>query len=219
MNTNFATEPPPPSPDAGVTSVQPLAPAHRLDDGVLLATLADDGAADAQSHLSAIAARLPEAKAVVFDLRRAAPAGDSDWLAWHFDEVMAAWLCSEAVAAPGERTRLHLGHPAQDIGSTGYCSAFTVRDARRFAPSASARKLPVVFLVNACSALPSLALALQDAGLAAIDVTPAPNGAFSGGVRQSSAVASPRPAAPTPSARSRNSSRPTNESPGPACRA
>jgi len=81
---------------------------------------------------------------------------------------MAAWLCPEAVAAPGERTRLHLGHPAQEIGSTGYCSAFTVRDARRFTPSASARTLPVVFLVNACSALPSLALALQDAGLAAI---------------------------------------------------
>ena len=60
---------PPAAPDAGVASVQRLPPARLLDDGILLTTLASGSADDMQGDLDAIAARLPEATAVVFDLR------------------------------------------------------------------------------------------------------------------------------------------------------
>ncbi len=161
-----------PEPEAETRGDDPRPLLNLGDDGVLLVNMTNyknfESVDEALTQLNAIEAKLPEAKAVIFDLRVRVASAANEWVAYLFDTGIAQLLCSDAVVAPGERTRVHLGFAAQGGGSTSYCSAFVTRDGRRIARSATAPRLPIVFVVDGRSVVPAPVLALQDAGLAAI---------------------------------------------------
>lgn len=75
------------------------------------------------------------------------------------------------VTAPGQRARMHSGlAPPDGSSASRYFSAFYTVDGRRYSPDPGVKDVPVVFLVNAHSDLPAVALALQAAGKANIVV-------------------------------------------------
>lgn len=151
------------------------APSHELrpftaelrEDGVLVVTTGDSVRIPAES----VEDKLSGAKAVVFDLRfpSSSSSDTAEWQAYYLNTHLAKWLCASAIQAPGERSRLHIGFaPQGEFGSPSYRSMFATRDARRYGPSASARRIPSIFIVNQHAPLPETILALQDAGMAAV---------------------------------------------------
>src|SRR5262249_44675129 len=84
---------------------------------------------------------------------------------------IAGKLTSVPIYSPGQRSRMHSGFAPQDGGlSGGYYSAFQISDGERFSPAVGVKDKPIVFLINDKTKLPTIALALQDAGKGAIVV-------------------------------------------------
>ncbi len=159
---------PPPSPEPGSSS--PLS--RRLDDGTLVVDLSD--VVRRTSHelwggLWQLESQVAGASAVIVDLRTGG-SGDGDFgrelTALAIDQL-AGKLASRPCRAPTQRYVLRSGFRAQDGSSSGdYSSGFLTLEAERFFPPpetpASGRR--VVFLVDAHSRIPRVALALQAAG-------------------------------------------------------
>ena len=126
----------------------------------------------ASSRFQAVGKELPKARAVLFDLRSAAPvAGDqAGMLSFIFDfSGLPNALSAFPLAGPGQRFRMHVGlAPAEGSTSGGYYSAFLVHDGQRFPGGSSVQERPLGFLINGWSDLPPIALALQAAGKAFI---------------------------------------------------
>jgi C-terminal processing protease CtpA/Prc len=146
------------------------------EDSVLVASVGDyAGLVDyvgMEKALTAIAEQIPHAWAVVFDLRSPRPTtqeerdGLSLGLGWTGVEGM---MSSAALTTPGERSRVHRGFAIQEGSTSGaYSSALLVTDGRIIRPAPGAVDRRVVFLINENSALPAVALALQESGPGAI---------------------------------------------------
>jgi C-terminal processing protease CtpA/Prc len=169
--THVVLEPPPPPP-AAKNEADPRW--EWAGDKTLVVTVHDyadlmdfEGAS---SKLQAVGRELPKARALLFDLRSAAPvAGDQvGMLSFVFDlSGLPNALTAIPLVGPGQRFRMHVGFaPAEGATSGDYYSAFTVRDGQRFPAGTSAQERPVGFLINRWSELPAIALALQAAGKA-----------------------------------------------------
>jgi C-terminal processing protease CtpA/Prc len=129
-------------------------------DGVLVVTSGDTGG-DPLDSGDKVTRRLPDAKAVVFDLR---PGAVHPWL-WDTRSTVA--VTSKAISYPAHRFRVHAGlvtpRGAPDVP---YFSGWLTR-AAPFAPQppSGTRDIPVVFLVRASEQIPLVAAALQSSGL------------------------------------------------------
>jgi len=106
---------------------------------------------------------LPQAKAVIFDLRSA-----SETAMYGFDiSGVSRLLSSTPVVGPGTRRRFHSGLADADASSSGgYFSAFSISDGKRYEPEAGAKDIRSVFLLGNRVPIPPIALALQTAGKA-----------------------------------------------------
>ena len=83
---------------------------------------------------------------------------------------------------PGQRSRMHSGLASPwEGGSVYYHSAFYVRDGARIEARPGIPRKPVVFLIDASSALPPIAPALQAAGKARIVAEGGRQRRFAGG--------------------------------------
>ncbi len=121
----------------------------------------------ATAKCRSIAQMIPRAKAVLFDLRTNQPSGAYTWF---LDNAFTSsglrnLLSDQVLITPGSRSRVYDGF-APENGSTsgGYTSSFAIRDGERIIPRRGTRSMPIVFLVNGNSLLPSVALGLQAAG-------------------------------------------------------
>jgi C-terminal processing protease CtpA/Prc len=146
------------------------------EDSVLVASVSDyAGLVDyvgMMEALTAIAEQIPRARAVVFDLRspRATTQDERDMfslgLGWTGVEGL---MSTTALTTPGERSRIHRGFATQEGTTSGaYSSALLVTDGRLIRPAPGAVDRRVVFLIDENSALPAVALALQESGRGAI---------------------------------------------------
>jgi C-terminal processing protease CtpA/Prc len=120
-------------------------------------------------RLGEIAKQVSEARAVIVDLRFA---GDQPARSFEdeFNESgLALSLCGQGIFTPAKRSRVHNGFATQRFGSSGgYFSSFVIADGKHLNPKGDPKIRPLIFLVNKDSSLPTVALALQDAGHAAI---------------------------------------------------
>lgn len=151
------------------SSLKPPPLFQALDDGTLAVHLrpdlfdADEKALD--ESFKALAAALPKATAVIVDVRGMGYRYAADYLLRRF----AGLLASRPVTAPAQRYRFHSGFRTQlGDSSGGYDSGFQTLLAERFEPPAGAAPKRVVFLVNADTVLPAVAMALQAAGDGAV---------------------------------------------------
>jgi C-terminal processing protease CtpA/Prc len=116
-----------------------------------------------------IATQVSKARAVIVDLRFA-----GDQMARSFEDEfnqsgLSKSLCPTGTLTLGQRSRLHRGFVRQNGWTSGsYDSTFVTTDRMSFPTSNDSTPGPVIFLVNQHSSLPSVALALRDAGRAAI---------------------------------------------------
>jgi C-terminal processing protease CtpA/Prc len=156
-------------PPAAAATGTPPALFRRLDDGTLAIHLrpdldgSDEAAIDAA--FKALATALPAARAVIVDIRGLGYRYPAEYPL----HSLAALLASRPVAAPAQRYRFHSGYRTQLGASSGfYTSGFQTQLAESFAPPAGALAKRVVFLVNADTVLPPVAMALQAAGDGAI---------------------------------------------------
>ena len=140
-------------------------PYLRTDAGIVMVTGAT--ADELSPSLARLRKELAGARAVVFDLRSHAPVPTQarGAVTWAFDQSgLATVISTTPVTVPGERRRIHFGFNPE----WGYQSGFYTSDGRVISPAPDARDLPSVFVVNAYSVIPRVALALQAVGKAAI---------------------------------------------------
>jgi C-terminal processing protease CtpA/Prc len=140
-----------------------------LDDGTLAIHLRPDLYATDEKALyasfKALAAALPKATAVIVDVRGMGYRYAAESLLKDFANLLA----SRPVTAPAQRYRFHSGFRTQlGTSSGGYDSGFQTVLAERFEPPAGTAAKRVVFLVNADTVLPPIAMALQAAGDGAV---------------------------------------------------
>jgi hypothetical protein len=158
------------APEPAVESSPKPPPLFRaLDDGTLAIHLRPDlYDADEKTlgeSFKALAAALPKATAVIVDVRGMG----YRYAAEYMTKDSADLLASRPVTAPAQRYRFHSGfRPQLGVSSGGYDSGFQTVLAERFEPPAGAAAKRVVFLVNADTVLPPIAMALQAAGDGAV---------------------------------------------------
>lgn len=116
--------------------------------------------------LQTVQARLAQLRGLVLDMRGSAIAG----FCFGYSGLDRK-LSTTPVAGPGQRSRVHLGFAPQDgATSGGYQSTLQTADGNVHAPHKDARDLPCVFVLDEEASAPPIALALQQAGKAAIMV-------------------------------------------------
>ncbi len=131
------------------------------EGGVAVVRIRDASFVEAIPALRKLAPSLLEAQAIVFDIRDCSSC--SDLVDGNLVPV------ARDVVAPTTIFRQHSGYPTPDGSpSGGYYSAFQFVGGTRFPAHPGLAAKPIVFLVNRKTALPAVALALQDGGLAAI---------------------------------------------------
>ncbi len=147
---------------------------HCTPDSVLVVTIRRETMGDdfwsTVGRFRELESEIVRARGILFDLRSDAPRGDLGTLDYYFSAArLEAALIRAPVTTPGHRSRTHMGYvPQQGPTSGGYFSGFVLQDGTQIAPSVSGADVPVVFLVNENSDVPSVALAMQSAGRAAI---------------------------------------------------
>jgi len=149
---------------------------HSQADGVLVVSMTRysdfTDFVGSREKLEALKKELPNARAVVFDLRpETTPSESEQGLASYAiaSSGLAEALTAVSLDMPGERRRKHIGYAPQDgFTSGGYSSGFYLQGRPSIDPGKSAKDLPVVFLIGANSDLPDIALGLQSSGKGAI---------------------------------------------------
>ncbi len=115
-------------------------------------------------ELGAASADLEQASAVVVDLRAGEDGSMSGYGEIFLQELSGA-LVSRPCRAPAQRYLLHSGFmPHQGRTSGGYYSGFLSQFATEFDPKPGTARRNVVFVLDAKSAVPQVALALQSVG-------------------------------------------------------
>jgi C-terminal processing protease CtpA/Prc len=127
-------------------------------------------------ELAALSKEITKAKQVIVDLRFHPQSPDESGMAAYAVSELRG-LVSEAVVAPASVAAFHSGYiPQQGTTSGGYFSGFLTIPGQSFMPpAAAAAPSRVLFVSDGDSAIPPLAIALQDAGKAVI-VSDAPLG-------------------------------------------
>jgi C-terminal processing protease CtpA/Prc len=118
--------------------------------------------------------RIAGARGLVFDLR---PPDAAEIASFTLLEPLAGLLASHRTHPPAQRTLHHAGYRSQrpDL-SFGYSSYFETEIAGDLAPQPGASPKRVVFVVDAATAVPPLALALQRGGDGFIVFAGSPDG-------------------------------------------
>jgi C-terminal processing protease CtpA/Prc len=123
---------------------------------------------------SALKKQLPEARAIVLDLRPSVPPTEDEQGSATYSigaSGIAGMLTSSPLPVPGERRRMHVGYAPQDGTTSGdYSSGFYAQGRQSIKPASGAKDIPVVFLLNPGADLPEMALSFQAAGKGAIVV-------------------------------------------------
>ena len=136
-------------------------------DSTLVMTIGD--AADFANSIQVFQrgqADIGRARRIVFDLRTGGEAGELGAMSYVLANAgINGLLASRPISAPGFRTRMYSGFPTQ-IGGTsgGYWAGFSVVAGDAFQPAPNNVERRVVFVADRESDLPSIALALQQAG-------------------------------------------------------
>lgn len=123
-----------------------------------------------QEKLGTLTAEVPKAKAIVFDLRSALPVGDYGKfsLTSSFSQIERL-ISSAPFTTAGGRSRIYRGYESNSPFASGqYKSGFYLQNGKRIIPSANAKDIPSVFLLNTHSGLLESTLPLQAAGKALI---------------------------------------------------
>lgn len=115
-------------------------------------------------------ADIGRARRIVFDLRTGGDAVEGGILGYVFSNAgINALLVPRLTSAPGFRTRMYSGFPTQVGGTSGgYWSGFSIVAGDVFQPRPNNPERRVVFLADRESDIPSIALALQQAGTGSI---------------------------------------------------
>lgn len=125
---------------------------------------------ESQKIVAELAGAVPDARAVIFDLRSAEPAGDYGkfLLSSSFSRIERL-ISASALVTAGERSRLYRGFESASVFSSGqYKSGFYIQSGNRILPARNAKDIPSVFLINENSGLLDSTIALQAAGKAII---------------------------------------------------
>jgi hypothetical protein len=116
------------------------------------------------TQLSKASAEIEKASTIVFDIRNATDAFPLGLTLSGIEKT----IIDHPVFAPGERRRFHVGLAPAAYTSDLYYSGFQVRTGARIHPVPDAKPKRRVFLVNAHTFIPPVALALQAGGEATI---------------------------------------------------
>lgn len=119
-----------------------------------------------QEKLKALLVEIPKAKAIVFDLRSAEPAGDYGKLQLTsvFSQIERL-ISTKPHLTAGERSRIFRGFESNSAFSSGqYKSGFYSQNVKRITPTPNAKDIPSVFLLNKNSGLLDSTIALQASG-------------------------------------------------------
>ncbi len=142
-----------------------------VEDSVFIVRIASASDGDPDGLVAAVAALEPEvraARAVIFDLRAEPGAPGSTRVDFALSRPgISQALLPRPASAPAERVRMHEGY-APDVparASSVYRSGWHVPTGSVLAGSDSAQERRVVFVVNAYSELPALALAARSLGV------------------------------------------------------
>src|ERR1035438_6104380 len=149
---------------------------HKNSDGVLVVAMTNysdfEDFVGTEEKLAALKKELPTARAIVFDLRPAAPPSDTDqgMVSDSFSSSgLAGALTTVSLDMPGERRRMHVGYAPQDGTTSGsYSSGFYLQGRPAIKPDSGAKDIPVVFLVGPHADLPDVARGLRAAGKGAV---------------------------------------------------
>jgi len=153
-----------------VTSPEDIPPPVRqLEDGIIALNLGTSiQKMDLQGAFEAVLGKVEEidkARAVIVDLRLGQHHATAVYSGGFILDQLAGHLVSRPCHGPSQRYLMHSGYVPQDgMTSGGYFSAFLTMFAPSFTPSGSVGAKRVVFVTNAHSELPLIALALQVAG-------------------------------------------------------
>lgn len=165
-----AISPPPAYPAPPTGEMQPVI--HWTADSVLVITLNSSTLnyfdfPGTRQQMFGLKEELAKAKGVLFDVRSEA---NLRMLDYYFRMVeMSDALTKTSLRTPGIRMRLHMGYaPQEGMSSGGYYTAFMTQDGQVTPASGSGIDVPIVFLINDTGELPSVAIALQNAGKAII---------------------------------------------------
>ena len=148
----------------------------RLEDGTLVLRVGNPyrfGGPAGQEAITGLLDALPEARALVLDLRSPVPTEQYArfLLTSHLEPLMRR-LPSEPLAVPGSRRRVYYGYESDTPFASGqYRTGWLTLAGGRLVPSAEASPPPLAFLLDSRSVVPSLAVPLQIAGQAAIVFT------------------------------------------------
>jgi C-terminal processing protease CtpA/Prc len=142
-------------------------------DSTLVVTIGD--AADFASTMQAFQrgqADIGRARQIVFDLRTGGEAGELGTLSYVLaNSGINNLLVSRPISAPGFRTRMYSGFPTQAGGTSGgYWAGFNIVAGDVFEPRPNNPERRIVFVADTGSDVPSIALALQQAGSGTIVV-------------------------------------------------
>ena len=115
-------------------------------------------------------ADIGRARRIVFDLRTGGESPEAGILTYIFaSSGVNSLLVPRLVSAPGFRTRMYSGFPTQSGGTSGgYWAGFSVVAGDAFQPRPNNPERRVVFVADRESDVPSVALALQEAGTGTI---------------------------------------------------
>ena len=144
--------------------------AYRLTEDKILVVAAGNYFAlynpESQKILAEIAREIPNARAVIFDLRSEQPPGiyGKGALTSSFGQIERL-ISSLVITTPGERSRLYYGYESSGAFSSGqYKSGFFTQDGKRITPARNAKDIPSVVVLNKNSGLLASTLPLQAAG-------------------------------------------------------
>lgn len=138
-----------------------------VEDGVAVAELGPESGWSAATEMRERGRRLgpqvAKARGLVFDLRALAAAEVTGFVLL---EPLAGLLASRHTHPPAQRTVRHAGYRSQrpEMAFGGYSSYFETQSVDDVAPAPAASRKRIVFVVDADTALPPLALALQRIG-------------------------------------------------------
>lgn len=141
------------------------------EDKILIITIGDYFAltgSESGEKLREINKRLPDARAIVFDLRSDVPVGDYGNAIFNiYFEPIERTISAETLSTAGQRRRVYYGYENFSASASGqYKTGFLTETGGRLIPLKNARNIPSIFVLNQNAGLLKSLPALQTAGKA-----------------------------------------------------
>ncbi len=137
-----------------------------IHDSILLVTIKDYRDLEdfnyAMTQFTYLNQKMPQSRGVVFDIRSSQNLADlKGYLSWYFANI-AGNFSNQEVSLPGLQARFHDGFEPETGGTSGgYRSGFYIKDQKKVVPAATAKELPIIFIVNEYAEIPIIAIGLQ----------------------------------------------------------